>query len=241
MENMVRVRLAMGAQAAAFCKAHPDTNPATGQVAAKLIELSARAGTLLEQKEQGRGAASAAVLDKAAARRAVGEDLKALRKIVREAERKHPEVAIHRKSQKSRASVTEYYANARVALDNATALKEILVPFGLSDELLASLTQGLDTLKAAIDHRLDAVGARITARADLELVSHQIVGVVNSLDAVHAVRFKQSPEVLAAWKSARNVAWPAGSSADPTAPAPAPVTPSTPVAPVARVDGSKAA
>jgi hypothetical protein len=34
-----------------------------------------------------------------------------------------------------------------------------------------------------------------------------IMEVVRNLDALHRIRFRDDPELKAAWKSARNVAW----------------------------------
>jgi len=231
----------MGAKAAAFCKAHPDSNPGTAQVAARLIELSARADKLLEQNRAGIVAATTAVADKATLRAAVAADLQALMKISRQAAHRHPEISVHRRIPLARSSETEFYTSARVAVANATALMEVMAPFGLSTELLSSLTQGLDAFKAALDRKRDGLGTQIGAGADLDAVSHEIMGVVASLDAVHAIRFKTSPDQQAAWKSARNVAWPSSTAIDSTAPAPAPAVPTTPVAPVTLVENSKAA
>jgi hypothetical protein len=212
----------MGARASAFCKAQPDSNPRTAPVAARLIDLSDRADKLLEQHGSGAAVAATAVVDKATLRRAVSVDLQALMTIARQAAHRFPDISVHRGVPLSRCGEADFIATARVALTSATTLLETLAPFGLSEELLASITQGLDAYKAAVDRKRDALGSRVGAQADLVSVAHEIMGVVASLDAVHAVRFKNSPELMAAWRSARNVPWPGNGTAEevpPTAPA----------------------
>jgi len=49
--------------------------------------------------------------------------------------------------------------------------------------------------------------AHVGARADLEVVAEEIMGIVQHLDALNKYRFRSMPEQLAGWASARNVAW----------------------------------
>jgi len=238
MRTAVTLRLEMGAKAAAFCKAHPDSNPRTAQVAAHLIELSDRADKLLEQNRASRAAAATAVLDKVTLRQAVAVDLRALMKISRQAAHKHPEITVHQGVPLSQCTEADFLATARAALASATELLEIMTPFGLSEELLASISQGLDAYKAAIDRKRDAVGNRVGAQADMTDVARQIMGVVASLDAVHTLRFKNTPDLLAAWHSARNVPWPGAGVIEAEEPK---VVPAPATTPAARVEDSKAA
>jgi hypothetical protein len=53
----------------------------------------------------------------------------------------------------------------------------------------------------------DAPAPQVAASAELTIVSREIVAVLRHLDALHRLRFKAEPDLLAAWMSARNVAY----------------------------------
>ncbi|HKV74109.1 MAG TPA: hypothetical protein VJN95_06295 [Gemmatimonadales bacterium] len=239
MRTGIRLRLEMGARAAAFCRANPDSNPVTAKVAAKLIELSEKAEELLEQQVSGAVAATTAVADTATIRVLVNADLRALMKISRQADRDNSEMTVHRRIPPSRCSATEFYTAASVALTEAIAHQEVLERYGLSDELLASLAHGLEAWRLATERKLGGIGSKIGAGAGLKAVAYDIMGVVSCLDAVHAVRFRNSPALLAEWKSARNVAWPRAHRVQ-SAPITL-VTPVTPTVPVVAVMDARAA
>ena len=46
-------------------------------------------------------------------------------------------------------------------------------------------------------------------RAELEAVMAEITLIIRQVDAINRFRFGRDAEALAAWKSARDVAWPA--------------------------------
>ena len=238
MKTALRLRLDMADRVTAFVKAHPDTNPMTAPVAARLLELRDRTPALLEQQRSGTLAVSTAVEDKTQIREAIQADLKALMKVARQAARKHPEISVHRRGPIGRRGDADLYNAAHVAWTEATALKDTMAGFGLSDELLASLGQNLSAFQDALDRKRQGLAAQVGAAAELESVTQDIMGVVESLDAVHAVRFRNSPEQLAAWTSARNVAWPGNGVSKAMEPK---VLPAAATTPVVRVEDSKAA
>ncbi len=220
MKANVRIRLDMAAAAAAFCKANPDSNATTAAIANRLIELSTRATALLEQQRLGTAGTAAAVGDKAKLRAEITQDLKALMKISRQASHQHPDIGMHRRGPISIGGSTEFYTNAHAALTEASELKDILAQFGLTEQLLTSLGQNLEAFQATFQRKREGLGARVGAAAQLEAICHEVMGLVDSLDAVHAARFKGNAEQLAAWKSARNVPWPIATEVPPVAPTP---------------------
>ena len=124
---------------------------------------------------------------------------------------------------------------ARVAVGEATALTEKLVPFGLDDVMLQSLQTDVEAFSAAMARQRKALRDQVGAAEDLRSISSEIITVVKNLDAVYRVRFKKNPELRRAWRTARNVRWVTSTREDP-APDPAP----TPVPPTAS-DGAHAA
>jgi len=223
MHSLIRLKLDMAGRAAEFCRNHPDDNPATAQVATRLTELIDRAETLARQQRSSLTVASAAVNAKAELRLAIENGLAALFGIARVASVAHPDIAVHRRLPRAHANEVTLLTSARVAVAEATAIKEQLAPYGLNDGLLETLAADIDAYNVELGRQRTAITAQVGAGADLKAVSTDIMAVVKNLDALHRVRFRNDRELRAAWKSARNVAWqlrePVG-PATPTTPAP---------------------
>lgn len=207
MQTNIRLKLDMAGRALEFCRAHPDDNPATGQVATRLNELVTQANKLVQQQRSGQTDASAAVNQKADLRLGIENHLAALIGIARAAAVEHPDIAVHRRRPRRRANEVTLLTTARVAIAEAMANKDLLMPFGLTDALLGALTADLDAYDAAVSRQRNALTAQVGAGAELRAVTDDIMGVVKNLDALHRVRFRKDRELHAAWKSARNVAW----------------------------------
>ena len=88
------------------------------------------------------------------------------------------------------------------------------MPEGFLDELNAAL----DRYEQSLNQQHAGRAAHVGARAELEAVTSDIMLIVRQLDALNRFRFRSDAESLAAWKSARDVAWPAppeaGAAAD---------------------------
>lgn len=220
MRGRSRVQLNMGQKAAQFCREHPDTNPATAQVAERLFPLVDRATVLTAQRQASQAIVAAAIGTKTELRNIIGDQVRALFGVARAAAKEHPEVAVHRRSPALPRNETTMLTSARVGVAEAQAAIAILGPYGLVAEDLAALTANLDAYEAALTRQRAAASAQVTASAELADVLGDIMAVVRNLDAVHRSRFRATPEFLAAWKSARHVAWP---GPDPE-PAPEPAT-----------------
>ncbi len=227
MRTKTRLVLEMGGRSATFCRANPDDDPIRGQVPVRLFGLMDRAEELVEQQRSGAVVLAAVTAEKAEARIALEQNYSALVKIGKAAAKVRPDITVHRRLPKAGTSEATFLASVRVAVADATAAKDLLAPFGLTDALLTTMTGQITGYGAIIVRRSNATAAQVGASAELDVVAPAIMTAVKNLDAVHHLRFGKDPEKLAAWKSARNVAWPAATpatvpEADPT-PAPAPV------------------
>lgn len=208
MQTNVRLRLDMGGRAAEFCRTHPDPDPAAAQVASRLFDLNTRAEALALQQRTGQVVASAAVIDKADLRVVIEDDLGALIGIAKIAAKEHPDLAVHRRMPSPKTNEATFLTIVRVAVSEARAAFDLLAPFGLTDQLLESLASGIEAYEAALVRQRNALTSQVGAGAELTVIASDIVAVVKNLDALYRVRFRKDPELMAAWKSARNVAWP---------------------------------
>lgn len=214
MRNIIRLVLIMLGRAVAFIRAHPDDNPATNQVTARLFALAERAEILAQQQRAGQTGVSAAASDKAEIRDTIENGLSALFGIAKAAAKEHPDLTVHRRMPRRRLDENTLLTTARVATAEARAARDIMAPFGLNDELLDTLTAGITAYEAALVRQSNSLAAQVGAGAELDVVAIAIMDVVKNLDALYRVRFRKDAELMAAWKSARNVAWP-GSATPP--------------------------
>lgn len=208
MRKNDRLILSMAGRAVKFCGDNPDPNPATGQVAERLVGLRNEAMDLTEVRQQGAATAAAAVQQKEQLREDIGLRLSALVQAARQAAREHPEIAVHRRIPRSVRNSNEVVllTTARVAVAEAGTILPLLEPHGATQELLTSLTQLLDEFEQELDRQRRAMNSQVGATANLSAVCSDILSVVRNLDALHRIRFKGDPERLVAWKSARKVA-----------------------------------
>lgn len=86
--------------------------------------------------------------------------------------------------------------------------RELLVRYGMPETFLDDLGTALDSFEQAINEKHAGRAAHVGARADLAAVGAEIMLIVGQLDALNRFRFRTDAESLAAWKSARDVAWP---------------------------------
>jgi hypothetical protein len=222
MRTNIRLKLDMAGRAVEFCRAHPDDNPATAQVATRLNELVARANTLAQHQRATLVAGAAAVEQKSELRVAIEQKFSALMGIARVASVQHPDIAVHRRMPQPRTNEATFLTTVRVGVSEAKASKELLVPFGLTDTLLDDITADLDAYEAALGRQRNAHAAQVGAGAELAAVTDDIMGVVKNLDALHRLRFQKDRELHASWMSARNVAWRLPEPEAPASPTPAP-------------------
>jgi len=207
MRTSIRLKLDMAGRAVEFCRAHPAADPATTVVASRLDDLTTRANQLLQQQRTQQTAAAGAVSLKADLRDTLEESFIALVGIARAAAADHPDITIHRRRPRRRTNEATFLTTARVAVAESVAVKAILESYGLTENLLEGMNGDLDAFEAAVARQRNALATQVGASAELKEVVQDIMEVVRNLDALHRIRFRDDPELKAAWKSARNVAW----------------------------------
>ena len=84
-------------------------------------------------------------------------------------------------------------------------------PEGLLEELGAQL----DRYDASVEQSNRRSRAHVEATAELDDVGAQITALLKQLDGMNQFRFRNDPEKLAGWESARNVPWPVPASRGP--------------------------
>lgn len=80
---------------------------------------------------------------------------------------------------------------------------------GLAAQAVGTTSQIGRLAESALLFGAGSTGVLIGARAELVAVTAEVMLIVRQLDALNRFRFRKDAESLAAWKSARDVAWPA--------------------------------
>jgi len=209
MNADVRRRIEMGTRVRDFCRAHPSDDPGYATLLGRLEDRLTRADALASQERAGR----IAELWAAARREDLRRDMhfQLLRHLVRIGElaaRDNPELAGKFRLRNQNSTHKSFLIATKAMLAEGQLNKQLFVKLGLSQTMLDELAKAVVDFEGATEMgnigRVDHVGAR----ADLATVSLEVVEVVELLNTVNSFRFRDAPDLAAAWDSARNLGAP---------------------------------
>jgi hypothetical protein len=206
MDAKSRRKLAMGANAAKFSRANPNESPGYQAVLSGVEQNLARAEQAAAEQRSGLLGVRANAALKLDLRRVMREaHLAHLAQAARAARGEAPEVAQKFVFRPGTTTYAAFQTTARAFLTEAEAHRELLVRHGLVESVLAELRQSLDQFDAAMVSGAEARAAHVRASAELRRLAHEVVQGVKVLDRFNRVRFRGTPEVLAAWRSVSSV------------------------------------
>lgn len=207
MKASVRLKLEMAARVRDFVRAHPDTHPGHTAAAGRLEERLVRAEALAQQAIAGRRAVTGAIAARGALQAMIADLLALLARLARQAAREEPELSAGITRPDQSASKQSFLVRGRVAASTAAKHKDVLLRYGMPDTLPDDLGRMLDEFETALNEKHAGQSAHIGAHADLDAVTEELMQLVRQLDALNRFRFRDDPEALGAWRSARNVPW----------------------------------
>lgn len=105
----------------------------------------------------------------------------------------------------ARVTNSGYRTAARAMFDEATAARDRFIAHGMTELFLTDLGVALGEYDDALEDARQARIAHVGARADLEMVTEELMELVALLDGLNRYRFWNNAELSAAWASARNV------------------------------------
>lgn len=206
MNADVRRKLVMGARVREFTRSHPSEDPSLATLLARLEDRLDRADVLATQQRAGQIAARAATVRKEELRRAMHFQL--LRHLVRVGEaaaRQEPGLLGKFRLRESNATHKAFAVSAKAMLADGVANKELFVKLGLSAAMLDDLGKAVAQFDGLIQSGSIARTDHIGARANLDAVSIELGEVVELLNTFNGYRFRNDPELAAAWDSAREL------------------------------------
>jgi len=208
MNYSIRRKLEMADRVRDFCRTHPTQNAGYTAAVARLEELLERAERLARQQVSGHLTVSGAVVNTGQLRREIRDMIALVAGLARAAAREDPDLSVVIERVPIAANHQEFLIKARVAETNATTHRDLLSRYGMPETFLEELKALLDGFEQVISEKHAGRASHVGARADLTAVGSEIMRVVGQLDAINRFYFRKDAESLAAWKSARDVAWP---------------------------------
>lgn len=209
MKADVRRKLEMAARVRNFSRAHPSTDPSHTTVLARLEDRLTRADALAVQERGGRIAELWAAARREELRRNMHfQTLRHLVRVGEQAAKEKPELGGKFRLRTPNTTHKSFLVATKAMLADGMANKDLFVSLGLSEAMLDELGRAVTQFEDATEIGNAGRGGHIGARADLEAVASELLELVELLNTFNRYRFRDDPELAAAWDSARNVLGP---------------------------------
>jgi hypothetical protein len=206
MNTEVRRKLEMAARVREFVRSHSSTESSYAPVLAKLEERLTRAETIAARQHAGRAAAKGARARRKELRHILHfQLLRYLTAVGSVVARDRAELAAKFKLPSGNATNSSFVTSVKSLIVVAEGQKELLVQEGMSATLLEELAKMVAEFEIILEAVRTARRDHIGARADLEVITAELLKVVKVLDGITRYRFGMSPEMMAEWQAVRQV------------------------------------
>ena len=205
MDAHSRRRVEMGTRALEFSRSHPDSEPGTAEVVARLEQLIARAKATAAAQRDGLIQVHASRSQKEKLRRAMQVPIEHLAEVGRAAAREEHELG---KAFRFRPDASTHFAFRTAARGMATAAqqhRETLVKYGLSPSVLEEFLKQIEQFEQALELGNEGRAAHVGATRELRAVSTEIFRTVRVMDGRSRQRFADDAQLLGSWISASTV------------------------------------
>ena len=216
MNAKLRRRLEMAVRVRDFLRAQKTDVVGEGLGLAKLEELIQRAEVLGAQQRAGVATMRAATQQRDKLRRTLQSKLLLyLRAVGAVAAKEDAQLADQFQLPPNNASHQALLEAARGMLGKATEHQDVLLKRGMSPDLLDALTGVVGEFEKTLETSREGRRGHVGASADLQAVAAEIKEQIHVLDGLVRFRFGDDAELMAAWRSARNVLGPFKSKGEP--------------------------
>lgn len=209
MEQDTRNKLEMAARVREFNRAHPPKAPGQVAAAARLETQLDRAEVLSQQVVTGYDTVHQSVATKADLKAGLVDSLRLLQGIAKASVGETPELEQRYRMPRGKVAGVALITLAKARHASATTDREMLLKYGMSETFLDELAALIAQYEEAGRTKASGQRAHVGATADLRELTSQIMRTVHQMDILNRHRFRKDAELRAAWKSARNVEWPA--------------------------------
>ena len=217
MNGALLVILVMLGRLQDFLRAYPLGDVPSDNVVAQFMAKLDRLRALVAQQREGEVARAAQNgKHRELRRRITAGPLRHLARIALALEAEFAEVAAALQQPVRRLSMNEFLVTAQGIAATVQAQHDLLRARGMGPRMMEDLNGLLQEYEQAVHGANAGRRAHTGARAELRSLGRELIQMARQLDGIVVYHFRGNPEVLGAWKSARNVAWPV---AEPVRPA----------------------
>ena len=230
MNTDVRRKLEMAARVREFVRTHSATESSYAPALTRLEERLTRAEAIAARQHTGRTVAKGARDRRKELRHILHfQLLRYLTAVGSVAATSRADLAARFKLPHGNATNSSFVTSVKALIAVAEEQKELLVQEGMDAALLEDLKARVSEFEATLQTVLAARRDHIGARADLEVITAELLRVVKVLDGITRYRFGMNPEKMAEWKAVRQVLGvsPRGRAAPAAEPGPTPEPGST--------------
>jgi len=206
MNTDVRRKLEMAARVREFVRTHSATESSYAPALTRLEEHLTRAEAIAARQHTGRTVAKGARDRRKELRHILHfQLLRYLTAVGSVAATSRADLAARFKLPHGNATNSAFVTSVKALIAVAEEQKELLVQEGMDAALLEDLKARVSEFEAALQTVLTARRDHIGARADLEVITAELLKVVKVLDGITRYRFGMNPEKMAEWKAVRQV------------------------------------
>jgi hypothetical protein len=226
MNRLVRRKLEMAVRVRDFSITHPSADARHASVLERLKAAIDRMEELGGQQVGGFLSKHSSTVRRKDIRRRLRDGL--LRHLVTVAESaavEKPELREMFQLPAANASNKAFRTVAGKMLEQGQADKELLLQHGLGDKLLDDLGVAVQEFDASVAETNGGKQDHVLARAELDMLSVEVMLLVGMLDGINRYRFDRDPQLLVAWNTAKHVVTGPQAEVPEVSPTPAPSTP----------------
>ena len=218
MEGTLQLKLAMQVRLVDFLRANPFGDEPADQVVARFREKVARQQALVALQQDGAAAREAQTGKHNELRRKIVQTpLRHLAGVAASLDGDQPELATAIGKSVSGLDGQHFLAALRSITATIQAQHDVLRSRGMAEETLPTLTALLAEYEQAVSDANAGRRAHTGARAEMHTLGRELMLLVRQLDGLVVFHHREKPDLLGAWKSARNVAWPVSEAVRPVA------------------------
>jgi hypothetical protein len=218
MYEVFRLKLAAGIRGLEFAEATPVDVARFEEWKGKLATEVGKARAYSQVFGEGRDTSRALTGAKADDRDAILDDVRTLVRVGRQVAEEVKELKSYWRVGTPKQADEDLLARGRRYVDKAHAFQQVFDGYGLTAPVLDAMTKRLDALESRIDSQAAARALHVGARAELPGIGRRMLHAMDALSAIYESAYADTPDKLAAWRSAINIAWPVAKARKPAPP-----------------------
>ena len=219
MDGTLQVQLVMEVRLVDFCRANPFGDGPADEAAARFKTKVERQQVLIALQRDGEAMREAQVgKQKELRREIIRLPARHLNGIAAALKAEQPALAAAIGKSLHGLKAQEFLAAVRSLATTLQENHDVLRAHGMAEETLATLTGLLAEYEQAVSEANAGRRAHTGARAEMRTLGKELMVLVRQLDGLVVFHFRDKPNLLGAWKSARDVAWPVPEATKPAVP-----------------------